>query len=154
MKPRFYIVLLCMSPPCHFYSIPYLQNQLALGVFQILKALFWEELSKYTPSAFHAKFMALTLSSTFLYVGKYHPSFTFITILISSLIQPWHECNWVNQCLFLISCCGIHEIDNKLLFGSGITFVKNINLWIFGSMFGKHWRWRNFGNLFSFFHNN
>ena len=39
-------------------------NQLTSGVFQTLKALFWQDLSKYTPSAFHSKFIALTLSST------------------------------------------------------------------------------------------
>ena len=34
--------------------------QLALGVFQILKALFWHDLSKYTPSNSHAYIIEIT----------------------------------------------------------------------------------------------
>ena len=40
-------------------------NQLALGLFQILKALFCQDLSKHTPSNSHAKFIALTFSYVF-----------------------------------------------------------------------------------------
>ena len=63
----------------HVTPLPFLQYspftefcvQLALGVFRIFKAPFWQDLSKYTLSNSLAKFIALTLSFTFLYVRKY-----------------------------------------------------------------------------------
>ena len=64
---------LCHPQPFLQYS-PFTESciQLALGVFQILKAPFLHCLSKYTLSNSLAKFIALTLSFTFLYVHKYH----------------------------------------------------------------------------------
>ena len=56
-------------------------NQLPLGVFQIIKALFCQVLSKHTPSNSHTKFIALTYSFTLLYVYKYHLCFTHLQAL-------------------------------------------------------------------------
>ena len=65
-----------MSPPTlaflQYSPFTELCIQLALAIFQILKAPFWQDLSKYTLSNSLAKFKALTLSFTFLYVRKYH----------------------------------------------------------------------------------
>ena len=60
--------------PLHYSPHTEFCNQLALGVFQKLKALFWQDLSKYTPSNSQVNLIALTLSSTFLYVLKYNRS--------------------------------------------------------------------------------
>ena len=71
---------LMLALPKYVTQLPFLQyspitescNQLALGVFQISKALFCQDLSKYTPSNSHAKLIPLTSSFTFLYVRKYN----------------------------------------------------------------------------------
>ena len=57
-----------ISPPAIFYSIPLIEfcNQLALRVFQILKAPIWQDLSKFTLSNSDAKFMKLTPNFMFL----------------------------------------------------------------------------------------
>ena len=53
-----------MSPLTFLQYSPFIAscNQLALGVFQLLKAPFCQDLSKYTPSNSDAKFIELTLS--------------------------------------------------------------------------------------------
>ena len=58
-------------PFLHYSPLTEFCIQLALGVFRIFKAPFWQDLSKYTLSNSLAKFIALTLSFTFLYVRKY-----------------------------------------------------------------------------------
>ena len=63
-----------MSPPAisTVFPIYIIMYWISIGSISNIKSPILTRLIKYTPSAFYTKFIALTLSSMFLYVYKYH----------------------------------------------------------------------------------